>query len=81
MYGHEDIKRAKALAMFGGVAKDPGLDMVYVSLINMASFSGASSIVQLCEVIFIALSSPSLGFLHNDFLNLELQIQQDFFHL
>lgn len=24
IYGHEDIKRAIALAMFGGVAKDPG---------------------------------------------------------
>ena len=25
IYGHDDIKRAIALAMFGGVAKDPGL--------------------------------------------------------
>lgn len=24
IYGHEDIKRGIALAMFGGVAKDPG---------------------------------------------------------
>ena len=24
IYGHEDIKRAIALALFGGVAKDPG---------------------------------------------------------
>lgn len=24
IYGHEDIKRGLALAMFGGVAKDPG---------------------------------------------------------
>ena len=27
IYGHEDIKRALALALFGGVAKDPGLSI------------------------------------------------------
>ena len=30
IYGHEDIKRALALALFGGVAKDPGLDFMFI---------------------------------------------------
>ena len=82
MYGHEDIKRAIALAMFGGDAKDPGKNMVYVLLINMTSFSGASCVLfSFVTVIFIALSPASLWFLHNNISNLELQIQQGFFHL
>ena len=53
--------------------------MVYVLLINMTSFSGASCVLfSFVTVIFIAPSPPSLGFLHNDFSNLELQIQQGF---
>ena len=28
IYGHEDMKRAIALALFGGVAKDPGENLV-----------------------------------------------------
>ena len=54
--------------------------MAYVSLINMTSFSGASCVLfSFVMVIFIAPSIPSPGFLHNDFSNLELQIQQGFF--
>ena len=32
IYSHEDIKRGIALAMFGGVAKDPGLVFCFVVL-------------------------------------------------
>ena len=53
---------------------------MYVLLIKMTSFSGASCVLfSFVMVIFIALSPPSLGFLHNDFLNFELQFQQGFF--
>ena len=31
IYGHEDIKRALALAMFGGEAKNPGPSVFYIS--------------------------------------------------
>ena len=57
--------------------------MVYVLLMNiMTYFSGVTCVLfSFVMVIFIAPSPPSPGFLHNDASNLELQIQQGFFHL
>ena len=56
--------------------------MLYVLLINMTSFSGASCVLfNFVMVIFIASSPSSPVFLYNDVSNLELKIQQGFFDL
>ena len=38
IYGHEDIKRGIALAMFGGVAKDPGVNFSCFNIVDMKLF-------------------------------------------
>lgn len=55
IYGHEDIKRAIALSLFGGVAKDPGLLFMFENTIRLFSCTDTfmSSCFLNCTILIV----------------------------
>ena len=38
VYGHEDVKRAMALSLFGGMPKNPGIKIFYVAFLFLSKY-------------------------------------------
>ena len=38
VYGHEDVKRAMALSLFGGMPKNPGIKIFYIAFLFLSKY-------------------------------------------